>query len=103
MENVSTFSDRVDLNLSTFSLWPIMEVRSPLMHLAVAFSSRYALAMSSFLSDLRQAMDRAQTAITLYTLSRIQACSYWWMGQECLSRSLHNWLTVQCDLTPDPS
>ena len=47
------------------------------MHLAVAFSSRYALAMSSFLSDLRQAMDRAQTAITLYTLSLIQACSYW--------------------------
>ena len=62
-----------------------MEVRSPLMHLAVAFSSRNALARSSFLSDLRQAMDRAQTAITLYTLSRIQACSYWWMGHELLS------------------
>ena len=54
-----------------------MEVSSPLMHLVVAFSSRKALARSSFLSDLRLAMDRAQTAITLYTLSRIQACSYW--------------------------
>ena len=65
------------MNLSTFSLCPIMEVSSPLMHLVVAFSSRKALARSSFLSDLRLAMDRAQTAITLYTLSRIQACSYW--------------------------